>query len=195
MRVSEDVKLVERLLAKERAAFDEFFTTYFPRLVRFCSRRVGAQDAVEDIVQETMVKALRNLPSYRGEALLFSWMCVICRNEISDWYKKFGRTEQLSVPLDDNEEILAVLESLGVQTSTEMSDRVAISDLVQLTLDYLPPKYGRVLELKYVHGYSVGEIAKDMGTGQLAVQSMLARARKAFRKGMNELSQEFEYGV
>ena len=54
--------------------------------------------------------------------------------------------------------------------------------MVQLILDHLPGDYGRVLELKYMEGYSVDEIAAQLSTTPIAIQSMLARARGAFRK-------------
>ena len=71
-----------------------------------------------------------------------------------------------------------------------LSEELAITDLVQLTLDYLPDKYAKVLRLKYLQGLSVKEIAQELGMGKLAVQSVLARARTAFRKGIRELSYE-----
>ena len=102
MQAREDNRLVKRVLAKEAAAFNEFFDTYFPRLYRFCLARLGDNGAVEDIVQETLIKGIRNLHTYRGEALLFTWLCRICRNEISNWYTKHGRRQAPEVSLDDD---------------------------------------------------------------------------------------------
>src|SRR5262245_65687262 len=78
-------ELVRRMLGGDEAAFDEFFADYFPRLFRFAVLRVRDQDAAEDIVQTALVAAVRNLGSWRGEASLFTWLCTICRREISAW--------------------------------------------------------------------------------------------------------------
>ena len=59
--------------------------------------------------------------------------------------------------------------------------RREIVRLVQLTLDSLPAKYGDVLEWKYIHGLSVAEIAARLKMGSKAVESLLTRARQAFR--------------
>ena len=59
--------------------------------------------------------------------------------------------------------------------------RREIVRLVQLTLDGLPPKYGDVLEWKYIHGLTVAEIAARLKMGVKAVESLLTRARQAFR--------------
>ena len=88
--------------------------------------------------------------------------------------------------------ILASLESFGLEVQENMANQVAVAELVRLTLDYLPDKYGNVLELKYLEGLSVVEIAKRLGMGRLAVQSTLARARKAFRQGFLDLQNELE---
>lgn len=193
MDVNRDKALIDRVLAKDQAAFDEFFNAYFGRLVRFCQRRIAAhgaaQSAVEDIVQETMLKALRSLHNYRGEALLFTWLCMICRNEISNWHRKNGGKAELTDSIDSNLGTRAAVESLAVLVRDE-SDKIGLAEIVQLTLDYLPDNYGRVLEMKYVDGYSVGEIAARLGTGKLATQSLLARARTAFRSVFAELEME-----
>ena len=190
MQHQADIDLVERVLAQDRAAFDEFFETYFARLCRFCAARVRQVDAVEDIVQETLVRAVRNLHTYRGEAMLFSWLCQICRNEISTWYTRQGRVADASVSLDDDPAVRAALESFGAQMQADLASDIALADLVQLTLDYLPDKYGRALEWKYLEGASVKEIATRLGMGRLAAQSLLARARSAFRQGFQDLQKE-----
>src|SRR4029077_15506273 len=69
----------------EQRAFDEFFGAYAPRLNSFVVRRSSLDaGAIEDVVQMTMINAMRNLGSYRGGAALFTWLCKICRNQIAD---------------------------------------------------------------------------------------------------------------
>lgn len=187
-----DKALVERVLAQERAAFDEFFAAYFGRLCRFCRARIGPNDAIEDIVQETLVKALRNLHTYRGEALLFSWLCQICRNEISTWYKRHGQKLAVTASIDDDPGVMAALESFGIELQGAADERIALADMIQITLDYLPNNYGRALEMKYLEGLSVKEIARALDISRLATQSLLARARTAFREGFLDLQRELQ---
>ena len=80
-----DRALVARMGAGDQRAFDEFFHSSAPRLAAFAARRSGLDAAsVEDVVQNTLVKAVRNLASYRGEAALFTWLTEICRHELAD---------------------------------------------------------------------------------------------------------------
>jgi DNA-directed RNA polymerase specialized sigma24 family protein len=59
---------------------------------------------------------------------------------------------------------------------------------VQATLDTLPERYGQALEWKYVDGLAVAEIAARLGTGEKAAESLLSRAREAFRAAIGELA-------
>jgi RNA polymerase sigma-70 factor (ECF subfamily) len=122
--------------------------------------------------------------------MLFTWLCQICRHEISDWYARYARKQEPLVSLDDDPSVMAALESFGLEVQDNLVNQLALADMVQITLDYLPDNYGKALELKYLQGLSVKEIAKRLGIGRLAAQSMLARARTAFRKGFNDLRLE-----
>lgn len=188
---TEDRQLAEKVVARDQVAAATFFDNYFARLYRFVASRVESDAACEDIVQEVMIKAIRNLGGYRGEAALFTWLCQIARHEISDHFRKHGRKEAALVSLDDDPNIRSVLESLAAGEVDE-AERLAVEQMVQLTLDYLPDKYGKALEWKYLEGLSVEEIAERFGDGVIAVQSLLARARSAFRQGFAELRREQE---
>jgi len=186
----DDLKLAKRIIAHDRQAAERFFDEYFPRLYRFVARRID-ESACEDIVQETMIRALKSLYSYRGEAALFTWLCQIGRREISSYLRRHGQRQQLQISLDDNPQIRAALESIDFQ-QVDTEARVALEQIVQLTLDYLPEKYSRLLEWKYLEGLSVQEIAARLQTGTISVQSLLARARSAFRDCYREVAAELE---
>ena len=86
-----DRALVAKMGAGDQRAFDEFFHSCAPRLAAFAARRSGLDAAsVEDVVQNTLVKAIRNLGSYRGEAALFTWLTEICRHELADSESECG---------------------------------------------------------------------------------------------------------
>jgi RNA polymerase sigma-70 factor (ECF subfamily) len=181
-----DQELVRRMLAGEQRAFDTFFCAYAERLVAFATRRctLGAA-AIEDIVQTSLIKALRKMASFRGESALFTWLCEICRHELASVYRKAARQpEHQSVDvLNQAQEAILELRAPEEQEPQQeleaASQRVAVAE----TLNGLPERYARALEWKYGDGFSVDEIAQMMGLTSVAVQSLLARARLAFRQG------------
>ena len=78
-----DIQLVQRMLSGDERAFDEFFGVYFPRLFHFAVRRLGNEDVAEHVVQAAPIIATRKIGTWRGEAALFTWLCTICRHELS----------------------------------------------------------------------------------------------------------------
>ena len=175
-------ELVRRMLGGDEAAFDEFFADYFPRLFRFAVLRLRNPDAAEDLVQNSLIAAVRNLRSWRGEATLFTWLCTICRREISAWEKRTSR--RVIVPLaEDDPGVRAALESIGAAAEAPDAGlaRADTGRIVQLVLDHLPPRYSRVLEWKYLEDLSVDDIAARLQCTPKATESLLTRARDAFR--------------
>jgi RNA polymerase sigma-70 factor, ECF subfamily len=175
-------ELVRRMLGREEAAFDEFFADYFPRLFRFAVLRLRDQDAAEDLVQNSLIAAVRKLGSWRGEATLFTWLCTICRREISAWEKRTSRRVIVSIAEDDPG-LRAALDSIGAAADAPDAGlaRADTGRIVQLVLDHLPPRYSRALEWKYLEELSVDDIAGRLQCTPKAAESLLTRAREAFR--------------
>lgn len=187
----DDKRLAERLLAGDQQTFDRFFDENFARLYRFALTRLrGDADAAEEVAQITLTRAIRKLKTYRAESAMFTWLCAICRNEMSDWLRKQGRYREHIVLVEDFPDVQAAVDSFSapLADSPEVSfQRVEATRLIQVALDRLPPKYGDVLEWKYVEGYSVKEIAARLDIGHEAAQSLIARAKRAFADVYNTL--------
>ena len=185
----DDHALVEAMLAGREAAFGEFFDMYFPRLFRFALRRVGHEDAAEDVVQATLVAAVRGLRTWRGEAALFTWLCALCRREVMAFNRRAGRGPAVRA-IDDEPALRAQLESIAstLDDPERQLERQDLAALVHLTLDYLPERYGDLLEWKYVEGLTVAEIAARLESTPKSIESMLTRARQAFRQGFANLA-------
>jgi len=184
----DDRQLVQAMLAGDERAFREFFEIFFPRVYRFALPRVRRnEDVAKDVVQATLIKAMRKLGDWRGEASLFTWLCQICRREVADHVRSQQRHASKVVLIEDSEEVRAALETIEAPAADDPLRRAngaELKRLVHAVLDRLPHRYGEALELKYVEGHSVEEIGERLGIGQTAAQSLLARARVAFREGL-----------
>lgn len=188
---NEDKKLARKIARGDEAAFRQFFDHYYPRIYRFCARRLD-EAAAQDAAQTVMIQAVRKIDTYRGEAALLTWLTQIARNAIKAEYRSNTRHSQV-VAIEDSETIRAEVESLAAdpllnpETIAHQQQR---QQMVQLILDHLPGKYGLVLEWKYVEGLSVEEIAERLETTAIATQSMLARARRSFKEQYDALAIE-----
>jgi RNA polymerase sigma-70 factor (ECF subfamily) len=187
-----DRRLARRLLAGDEQAFEEFFSAYFPGLYRFALARLDHDvDAAEEVAQATLCAVMAKLKTYRGEAALFTWLCTFCRHEISAYYRRESRQPRSVDLAEERPEILAALDSmwaLAGEGPDESYGRKELARLVQVTLDRLPGRYGDALEWKYVEGLPVKEIAARLGLSPKAAESLLTRARRAFRDGFSSLA-------
>jgi len=189
-QIEQDRTLARAVAAGDREAFDAFFKEYFPRLFRFTLTRVDNDPALaEEVVQRTMCIVVRKMGSYRGEALLFTWLCQICRNELSAIFRQQGERYREDLPIEDHPAVQAALESLGADEfrPETVQSKNEIAQFVHATLQHLPARYARALEMKYVNGNSVQEIAQELELSEKATESLLTRARNAFKEGFRTL--------
>lgn len=195
-QIEQDRALACQVAGGDQAAFDDFFREYFPRLFRFTLLRVDNDpELAEEVVQRTMCIVVRKMATYRGEALLFTWLCQICRNELNSVYRERGVESRADIPIDDHPAVQAAMESIVADDyrpdSARHNDEIA--KFVRVTLEHLPTRYATALEMKYVQGNSVAEIAQRLKLSEKAAESVLSRARSAFRERFRSLW-DFEPG-
>lgn len=186
----DDLRLARRVARGDRGAFDSFFDDYFPRLYRFSLVRTGGDESLaEELAQATLCQVMSKLHTYRGEASLFTWLCQICRRQLSATMRLAANDPKRRVVLDDGDAVRAALESLsaGADDPERAARGQEIARLVQGVMDYLPERYALALQMKYVQGARVKEIAARLGVGEKAAESTLTRARAAFRDGFRAL--------
>ena len=181
-----DRELVGRLVDGSEEAFEFFVDQYYPRLYRFAYLRAASDpDVTQDVVQGTFEKVIPNLGRYRGEAALFTWLCTFCRYEIAAYWRRRGRTAPEVALVEDAPAVQAALDSLAAlaEGPDAIVERRELARLVRATLDRLPVHYGNALDWKYIHGLPVREVATRLGISDKAAESLLTRARQAFRDG------------
>lgn len=182
---AEDRELVKRMRAGEQAAFDVFADHYIPALYRFAAARLGAhRELTRDIVQATVCRVIERLDSYRGEAPLFTWLCACCRNEIAGHFRRESSRPTLEFGVQEAPEPVA---SESESPETVFLD-MEMSSLVHMALDLLPPRYASALQWKYLDGLSVNEIGERLSIGSKAAESLLSRAREAFRTNYEQIA-------
>lgn len=178
------------MLAGDGEAYDSFSAFYPRALYRFVLAKLdGDRELTREIVQTALCKALANLHSYRGEAALLTWLCSCCRNEI---LMHMRRTRNRPVELELENQIEP---AVGFGTSEAGDPEISVlrreaATRVHMALDVLPDHYARALEWKYLERLSVREIASRLELGQKATESLLTRARQAFKAGYEGLARD-----
>lgn len=176
-----------RALQGDAQAVKQLAGAVLQPLYSFCLYRVGRnQHLCEEVVQETLLRALRELARYepaRAGNNIFPWLTGLARNEIQ---RVLGR-ENFALSLQglwekmdrDLVSIYARLESEPL--ADDVLERAETRELVNATMSQLPPHYREALEAKYVNGKSVRDLADSWNVSEKAAESQLTRARKAFR--------------
>lgn len=169
-------KLVEQVLAGEKGAATRFYRAYAPRLRRYLITKLPEEE-VEEILQDTFLSAFDSLPLYRGESSVDTWLISIARHEVADFYRKryVRQTVEKTAPLFEN----IVSDVLSPEFILE---KKKIEKRFFATYHGLSKQYQDVLSYKYELSMSVKEIAARMELSFKATESLLFRARLAFRE-------------
>jgi len=183
--VLDERDLVSRMRRGEQRAFDEFFDAYAARLGSFAARRSSLDAAaIEDVVQTTLINAMRGLATFRGGSSLFTWLCQICRNQLADARRKAARQPRVDSleQLIEERPLAQVVQLTDYRDPLDECSAEADRGAVRRVINQLPPHYARVLELRFGDELTVPEIASLLQISERAAESQLVRARQAFRE-------------
>jgi RNA polymerase sigma-70 factor (ECF subfamily) len=176
-----DRQLVERARAGDKRAFELLVRKYHRRLMRLLSRMVRNQEEVEDIAQETFIKAYRALPQFRGDAAFYTWLYRIGVNTARNFLASRGRSmptiSDQAVNDDDEPDERLVAQDINTPESMLLSKQVAVA--VNDAVEALPEELRTAITLREMEGLSYEEIAELMACPIGTVRSRIFRAREA----------------
>ena len=175
-----DQALVERAQRGDQKAFGMLVEKYQRKLGRLLSRMVRDQAEVEDVVQESFIKAYRALPNFRGDSAFYTWLYRIGINTAKNYLVSMGRRPQIShdVEIEDAENFEDAEELRTAETpETEMMTK-EIAKTVNETMMALPDELRTAITLRELEGLSYEEIATLMNCPIGTVRSRIFRARE-----------------
>ena len=176
-----DLLLVERVREGDKQAFGLLVEKYRRKLLRLLSRMVRDQDEIEDIAQETFIKAYRALPQFRGDAAFYTWLYRIGVNTARNFLSSRGRAlptiSDQAVNDDDEPEERFVAQDISTPESMLLSKQVAMA--VNDAIDALPEELRTAITLREMEGMSYEEIAEMRACPIGTVRSRIFRAREA----------------
>ena len=141
-------------------------------LIAFIVRMINNYDAAEDIFQETWIRVIKHINSFRGDAKFSTWLFQIARNLYKDTMRKKRGLHYISI--EETEE-LTYKHSADVTNINEMEQ-------VKEIVTGLPVKMKEVIVLRYYHDLNINEISEVLGCPEGTVKSRIFRARDIIRK-------------
>jgi RNA polymerase sigma-70 factor (ECF subfamily) len=179
-----DLMLVQRTVAGDQKAYELLVLKYQRRIERLIGRMVRDTNLIEDIAQETFIRAYRALSQFRGEAQFYTWLYRIAVNTAKKALVDLKRDPVVSESAlrgnDDDEETSGVENEL---TSAETPETVLaakeIANTVNSAMEALPEELRQAVTLREIEGLSYEEIAEVMNCPIGTVRSRIFRAREA----------------
>lgn len=188
-----DTLLVERAAAGDKAAFEMLVVKYQRRIERLVGRMVRDSDLVQDIAQDTFIRAYRALPQFRGDSAFYTWLYRIAVNTAKKALIELKRDpvviESSIGPSGENDDETS-------RTGRELTDGATpeavlaskeIATAVNAAIEALSEDLRQAIMLREIDGFSYEEIAELMNCPIGTVRSRIFRAREAIAQKLRPL--------
>jgi RNA polymerase sigma-70 factor (ECF subfamily) len=176
-----DQNLVQRVQRGDKVAFEMLFTKYQRRVSRLVARFVRSEAEVEDIVQESFIKAYRALASFRGDSAFYTWLYRIAvntaKNHLVSASKRPISLSQFEKNDDDDFQEDIFMSDAATPESELITKQIA--ETVNKSMNELPADLREAIMLREIEGMSYEDIADAMGCPIGTVRSRIFRAREA----------------
>lgn len=167
--VSAPLSACWRTSTGEPPDLEQVFTRYVDPVHRFLYSRVGNREDAEDLTSEVFLKATKMLDRGRPEASVAQWLFTVARTVLADHWRRYYRSGT-PVPLDES-------RAVDIPGQAESQEPVpAKVKLVEEVLQGLSERYRRVLELRFLLGYSIQETARELDISPENVKVIQHRA-------------------
>jgi RNA polymerase sigma-70 factor (ECF subfamily) len=196
----------EFLLAAARAgssaALGQVLEIYRPYLLELAARELDAdlqaKAGASDLVQESLVEALRDFPKFRGTTCteLVAWIQQILHHNSASLVQRYRDTQKRDIrrelPFDDDRFYAVLCENLASDSTTPGSKALSREEGEQMlvALEQLPEEHRRVIELHHRERRSFHEIAELMGRSESAVRKLWLRALDRWQRELKPYARD-----
>jgi RNA polymerase sigma-70 factor, ECF subfamily len=184
-----DQQLVARAQHGDQQAFGLLVSKYQRKLIRLLSRLIRDPAEVEDVAQETFIKAYRALPSFRGDSAFYTWLYRIGINAAKNFLASQSRRAPTQTQFDSEEaegfEDGDLLRDINTPERLLLSKQ--IGETVNTAIEALPEELRTAIMLREIEGLSYEEIAGIMNCPIGTVRSRIFRAREAVAEKLRPL--------
>ncbi|MFM7505213.1 MAG: RNA polymerase sigma factor RpoE [Rubrivivax sp.] len=187
-----DAQLVARAQSGDQRAFELLVMKYQRRIERLIGRMVRDDALVQDIAQESFIRAYRALPQFRGDSAFYTWMYRIAVNTAKKALVDLKRDPVISesalqLPDDGDETSGRQVEPSDGETPEAVLASKEIALAVNAAIEALSEDLRQAITLREIEGLSYDEIADVMNCPIGTVRSRIFRAREAIAERLRPL--------
>ncbi len=177
----DDKQLVSLASQRHEGAQSVLYRRYFERIYGFFLSHLRNDHVAEDLTQETFIRGLNGLSTFRGVASFKNWLYAIAKNQLSDFYRdRNSLTAELNDLLPPRK-----IQKPVVDLEAETKFRKRALKRIGQVFRYLPERYKKVLTLRFLKGFSIKEAASAMSTSIANIKVLQYRAIRLARERSN----------
>jgi RNA polymerase sigma-70 factor (ECF subfamily) len=172
-----EVQLIRQACDGDGSAIRALYERYAPRVYAVVRRIAGDDDLAQDYAQEAWIRAIRALPTFRGDARFSTWLHRIAVNSALQALRRSDTRRRREAPMPE-----------AVPIAPKLGDSL-LEQRLEAAMDALPPGMRQVLILHDVEGYTHDEIGDALGVASGTSKSQLFKARARMRDLLSGLDQ------
>jgi RNA polymerase sigma-70 factor (ECF subfamily) len=186
--ISEELMLVNAARGGDVGAFEQLVRKYDRNVFRIANHITQNREDAEDVVQDAFLKAFQNLEQFQGQSKFYTWLVRIAVNEALMRLRRRRPERMVSLDEDINtgEDTIPREVTDWAPNPEQLYNQSELREILQKTIQGLPPSFRTVFVLRDVEGLSTEETADALGLSIPAVKSRLLRARLQLRERLTK---------
>lgn len=185
LAVDTDAELVRRVQDGDTRAFDMLFDRYKHRIHSLVSRFVDTHEDIEEIVQESFIKAYKAMPRFRGDSQFYTWLYRIAANTAKNYLASRSRRPATSdIDIVDDAVVNEIPNLHETDNPENILESVELEQIIKRAIQELEPELKSAVTLREYAGLSYEQIAEIMDCPVGTVRSRIFRAREAIAAKM-----------
>ena len=184
----DEVKIIAALKAGDEHAFDKLVAYYQPRVIKIISRYMSDREEIQDLTQETFIKAYNALDKFRGDSKFYTWLYRIAINTAKNYIihqQHTVPTVDIELDKEDYSIFKNVLKELTNPENELLSEE--LQKQIYVILESMSDELKIALMLREVEGLSYEDIADVMDCPVGTIRSRIFRARDMIEEHLKEL--------
>lgn len=180
----DDQRLVSGLQARDPEAVRVLFELYADRLFNYVYYHSGHRTQAEDIVSETLYKALENIPNYQWRNIPFkAWIFRIARNLLIDYFRQRDKAQEVSLDKVENWDGNG---DAGAADGGDIAAQISLREDLRQAIARLPEEQRNIFVLRFIEGFDLEQVSAITGRGIVSIKSLQYRAVRNLRIYLTE---------
>ena len=189
-----DNDVIDRVLRGEKGAYELIIRKYNQRLYRIVRLYLKNEDEIEDVIQESYVKAYEKMSQFEKRSSFSTWLIRIAINEALAHLKRQKRLVSFAPDQTDDSGMPREIAARSAKSETPIGEvmNAELKEILERAVDRLPEKYRTVFVMREMEGLSIAETSESLDISGPNVKVRLNRAKEMLRETISDFYHDVE---